>query len=176
MWKTNIIGRSFLLQMFFHSCPLIRTASFHPHILMVISLNTCVIRIAATGLYEYASFFQSHSDMLLYYNPPFDRPILSFPPSREDFTFLPSTSPSDSFLYLPISKEEPRTPVKFQDDCKNMWSAPMSKPTIDKVSSLVWCTSFWWLLTDLWNKTIFIHFIIRLHHSSIDIGRFDAHE
>ena len=110
-------------------------SSTYPHGTQLTIFVTC---IAATGLYEYASFFQSHSDVLLYYNPTFDRPTLSFPPSREDFTFLPSTSPSDSFLYLPICKEEARTPVKFQEDCKNLWSASMSKPTIDKVRNLIW--------------------------------------
>ena len=37
VWKTTIIVRNFPLPMFCHSCPLIRTASFHPHIRMVIT-------------------------------------------------------------------------------------------------------------------------------------------
>lgn len=126
----SIIVSSCHLLTFYHLCPLIHLAlSTHPtHFVNV--LDRC--HIDAVGLEEYASFFESHSEMLMFYTPSFDRPQLSFIPTRDDFVFLPPSLSSESFLYIPITQEDVIT-KEPPEDLRQCWTSSLSKTAIDRV-------------------------------------------
>ena len=57
-------------------------------------------------LLSFAEAFLSHPDFFLFHTPSFDRPSLSFPPTRDEF-FFPSPLPlSPSLLFIPVQNSQ----------------------------------------------------------------------
>lgn len=54
-------------------------------------------------LQSYLQDFDSFYQLLLFSSPSFERPTLSFQPSRDEFVFVPPPMSSETFLYTPIN-------------------------------------------------------------------------
>ena len=110
-----------------------------PDILPFMSLDSsCFVNTSyplhALDLEEYASFFEDHSDMLMFYTPSFDRPLFSHTPTRDDFIILHPSLSSNSFLYVPITKEEVMS-KEPPEELRQCWTSSLSKNAIDRILS-----------------------------------------
>ena len=132
----SIIGNNYLLLTFSLSCPWILLALSTLPIPFVPIKDLCYLD--ALDLEEYASFFEDHSDMLMFYTPSFDRPLFSHTPTRDDFIILHPSLSSNSFLYVPITKEEVMS-KEPPEELRQCWTSSLSKNAIDRVTMMSSC-------------------------------------
>ena len=75
----------------------------YPYSIHLISLSYIEISDLQSYLQSYLQDFESFYQLLLFSSPSFERPTLSFQPSRDEFVFVPPPMSSETFLYTPIN-------------------------------------------------------------------------